>query len=79
MSSSRVPGRVTVVLVNYRGAQDSIACLDGLRDVDYPELEVVVVDNASGDGSAEVLAARYPDAKVIALDENTGFAGGCNE
>ena len=73
-----VPGRVSVVVVNYRGAEDTIACLDGLRDLDYPELEVIVVDNASGDGSAEVLTARFPDARVLALDENTGFAGGCN-
>ena len=73
-----VPGRVSVVVVNYRGVEDTIACLDGLRDLDYPELEVIVVDNASGDGSAEVLTARFPDARVVALDENTGFAGGCN-
>ncbi len=73
-----VPGRVSVVLVNYRGAEDTIACLDSLRDLDYPEFEVVVVDNASGDGSAEVLTARFPDARVLALQENTGFAGGCN-
>ena len=62
MSSSRIPGRVSVVVVNYRGAEDTIACLDGLRDLDWPELEVIVVDNASGDGSAEVLTARFPDA-----------------
>ncbi len=37
-----------------------------------------MVDNASGDGSAEVLTARFPDARVLALDLNTGFAGGCN-
>jgi GT2 family glycosyltransferase/glycosyltransferase involved in cell wall biosynthesis len=73
-----VPGRVSVVVVNYRGAEDTTACLEGLRDLDYPELEVIVVDNASGDGSAEVLTARFPDARIIALDENTGFAGGCN-
>src|SRR3984885_12667234 len=49
-----------------------------MRDLDYPEVEVIVVDNASGDGSAEVLTARFPDAKVLGLTENTGFAGGCN-
>jgi GT2 family glycosyltransferase/glycosyltransferase involved in cell wall biosynthesis len=73
-----VPGRVSVVVVNYRGVDDTIACLDGMRDLDFPELEVIVVDNASGDGSAEVLTARFPDAKVLGLAENTGFAGGCN-
>src|SRR6185369_8876479 len=78
VSTHLVPGRVSVVVVNFRGAEDTIACLESMRDLDYPELEVIVVDNASGDGSAEVLTARFPDARVLALDVNTGFAGGCN-
>jgi GT2 family glycosyltransferase/glycosyltransferase involved in cell wall biosynthesis len=78
VSKHLVAGRVSVVVVNYRGAEDTTACLEGLRDLDYEDLEVIVVDNASGDGSAEVLTARFPDARVLALAENTGFAGGCN-
>ena len=37
-----------------------------------------MVDNASGDGSAEMVASEFPDVKLIALTENTGFSGGNN-
>jgi GT2 family glycosyltransferase/glycosyltransferase involved in cell wall biosynthesis len=74
------PGTVSVVVVNYKGADDTITCLQGLADVDWPaeRLELVVVDNASGDGSVERIRAAVPHAVVVASRENTGFAGGCN-
>ena len=75
-----VPGTVSVVVVNYKGADDTIACLQGLSALDWPadRLEVVVVDNASGDGSVERIRAAVPGAIVVASAVNTGFAGGCN-
>ena len=71
---------VSVVLVNYKGADDTIACLDALRSLDWPRehVEVIVVDNASDDGSADRIRRAHPEATVLALDRNTGFAGGCN-
>ncbi|ONI83720.1 glycosyl transferase [Saccharothrix sp. ALI-22-I] len=72
---------VSVVVVNYRGAEDTIACLRALfGDLDYPEdkLQVIVVDNASGDGSADRIRAAAPNAEVIEAPANLGFAGGCN-
>ncbi len=73
-------GVVSVVLVNYRGADDTITCLQSFASVNWPadRLELIVVDNASGDGSAERIRAAVPDAKVIDADINSGFAGGCN-
>jgi GT2 family glycosyltransferase/glycosyltransferase involved in cell wall biosynthesis len=75
-----VPGLVSVILVNYRGADDTIACLRAFDDVDWPadRLELIVVDNESGDGSAERIAREVPGAKVVEAGSNTGFAGGCN-
>ncbi|MGH3977964.1 MAG: glycosyltransferase, partial [Pseudonocardiaceae bacterium] len=73
--------RVSVVVVNYRGAEDTITCLRALRDeLDYPaaRLQLICVDNASGDGSAERIAATVPEATLIRSRSNTGFAGGCN-
>lgn len=73
-------GVVSVVIVNYRGADDTIECLASLRSLDWPtdRLHIVVVDNASGDGSVERIAGAAPDATLVASQENTGFAGGCN-
>lgn len=74
------PGVVSVVLVNYRGAEDTITCLRAFDQVDWPadRLELIVVDNESGDGSAERIRAAVPGAVVIESGANLGFAGGCN-
>ncbi len=74
------PGVVSVVLVNYRGADDTITALRSFADVDWPadRLELIVVDNASGDGSFERISEAVPHARVIDAGGNTGFAGGCN-
>jgi len=69
-----------VILVNYRGADDTIACLGYFDDVDWPadRLELIVVENASGDDSAARIRAAVPRARVVEAGSNTGFAGGCN-
>jgi GT2 family glycosyltransferase len=72
--------RVTVVIVNYNGAHLLPACLAGVRAQDLPaeQFRTVVVDNASTDGSLELLAKDFPWVEVIASSMNTGFAGGNN-
>ncbi|WP_448629963.1 glycosyltransferase family 2 protein [Cellulomonas soli] len=74
------PGVVTVVLVNYKGAEDTITALKAFDDVEWPadQLELVVVENDSGDGSAEKIRAAVPHAHVVESGANLGFAGGCN-
>jgi GT2 family glycosyltransferase/glycosyltransferase involved in cell wall biosynthesis len=81
LSARLRPGVVSVVVVNYRGAPETVECLRALADVAWPggRLEVVVVDNASGDGSVEqIRAAAGPPVVVVQSDVNLGFAGGCN-
>ena len=74
------PGQVSVIVVNYKGADDTITCLQGLLEVDYPadQLELIVVENGSGDGSLERIRTAVPQATVIDAAANLGFAGGCN-
>jgi GT2 family glycosyltransferase/glycosyltransferase involved in cell wall biosynthesis len=71
---------VSIVLVNYKGADDTIACLEGIQGLDWPQesLEVVVVDNASGGDDVARIKAAAPGATVISAKRNLGFAGGCN-
>jgi GT2 family glycosyltransferase/glycosyltransferase involved in cell wall biosynthesis len=72
---------VSVVVVNYRGAEDTITCLRALRDdLDYPAelLQVICVDNASGDGGVERIKAAVEGVELIESETNLGFAGGCN-
>jgi GT2 family glycosyltransferase len=64
-----------VVVVTWNGAHLLEACLASVRAQTVPH-RVVVVDNASTDGTRELLDRRYPDVDVVRLNSNTGFAGG---
>ncbi|OLF08279.1 glycosyltransferase [Actinophytocola xanthii] len=77
--SARRPA-VSVIVVNYRGAEDTITCLRALREqLAYPAelVQLICVDNDSGDGSAERIE-REPGVHVVRAGANLGFAGGCN-
>jgi GT2 family glycosyltransferase len=70
---------VSVIVVNYRGAQDTITCLRALAaELDYPRLETIVVDNTPGSEDAALIRAAFPEVVLIDSPENLGFAGGCN-
>src|SRR5262249_45898243 len=68
-----------VVIVSYRCGELLRRCLQSLRD-HPPEggLQVTVVDNASGDGTADVVRSEFPDMRLIELDENVGFSAANN-
>jgi GT2 family glycosyltransferase len=67
-------------VVNFNGGQLVHRCIELLLATDYPcgDLEVVVVDNASMDGSGDALADKFPGVRVERSPVNLGFAGGCN-
>ncbi len=71
-------GKVGIVLVNYNGAKFLPDCLDSLARIDYPEVLVALVDNASTDGSADWAAAHFPDVLLVRQAENGGFAQASN-
>jgi hypothetical protein len=70
---------LSVLIVSYNTRAETLACLASLaRETPDLEHEVIVVDNASSDGSAEAIAAEFPNVRLIALSENAGFARGNN-
>lgn len=73
---------VYILLLNYRGADYTFACLDSLKQLDYPNYRVIVIDNASPDDSAEWLKARLQSQpgsfELIESPENGGFSAGNN-
>ena len=69
---------VYIVILNWNGWRDTLACLESLQHLSYSNYEVVVVDNASSNGSEEKIRTAYPDLTLIQSGANLGFAGGNN-
>jgi GT2 family glycosyltransferase len=71
---------VGVVVVNYNGGELTLRCLESLRRLSWPadRLRVVLVDNASSDGVAARVRARWPEVAVVESTANVGFGAGCN-
>lgn len=68
-------GRVRLIVLNYNGGAFIERCVRCLHELDWPaeQLEILVIDNASTDGSTEALEAAFPDIRVVRNPVNTGF------
>lgn len=66
---------LSAIVVSYNTRDHLLGCVEAVVD---SASEVIVVDNASSDGSAAAVGARFPDVNVIRLDENLGFGTACN-
>jgi len=73
------PVRLSILLVSFNTREMTLECLRSVyaqtRSVPF---EVIVVENASSDGSAEAIGEAFPQARLIALEKNIGFAAGNN-
>ncbi len=69
---------VTIIVLNYNGRFLLKPCLDALLAIDYPHSEIILVDNASSDDSLDFMQTHFPTVKLIANQENRGFAAGNN-
>ena len=69
---------VVAVVLNWNNEADTAACLDSLLAQEGVSLEILLVDNASADGSGARLHERYPAVHYLATQENLGYAGGNN-
>jgi len=70
--------RVTVVVLNWNGKEDTLNCLNSLSSVVYPNYRILVVDNFSTDGSIQFFEELYPNIDIIQNPKNLGFAEGNN-
>ena len=69
---------VSVIIVSWNGRQHLETSLTSVQAQPGVEVETIVVDNGSNDGTAAFVRSRFPWARLIALDVNRGFAGGNN-
>jgi GT2 family glycosyltransferase len=75
-----VPPRLTVIVISWNTRDLLARCLEAVwRDGAALAPEVIVVDNASTDGSAELVANRFPEARLVRNPDNRGFGRACNQ
>ncbi len=70
--------QATIIIPNYNGITYLPVCLDALRRQTVQAFDIIVVDNASVDGSQALLSRDYPEVKLLTLPENQGFCGAVN-
>ncbi len=70
--------KVFIVILNYNGKDVIKKCLASVFKIDYPNFEVVVVDNNSADGSLELAKTNFSKANFIKNETNLGFSAGNN-
>ena len=68
---------LSIITINYNGLKDTCELIESLP-LEDKSIEVIVVDNASKEDEATIIASRYPQVKVIRSEKNLGFAGGNN-
>jgi len=69
---------VSIILVTHNGKAFVEECLSCLKSLNWSNLEVVIVDNASTDGTLGLVERSLPGASIISLGQNRGYGAGCN-
>lgn len=78
MGSLSTCPRIFIVILNYNSLEDTLLCVQCARRSTYGNCRLLVVDNASSDGSGTRLAEHIPSCELMRLPRNTGYAGGNN-
>jgi len=70
---------VSIIIVSYNCKRLILQCIDSIcRETTRTDFEIIVVDNASVDGTPEALSQVFPQVRLVRLPENVGFGRGCN-
>ena len=78
MSGGKSQPLVSVIIPHYGGEEIIQECLESLKNSNYTQLEIIVVDNDSPDDSVQHISNNFPEINLIQSEYNRGFAGGCN-
>jgi GT2 family glycosyltransferase len=81
INNEQIMTDIAVIIVNWNAREDLRRCLESLYATPLPELayEVWVVDNASSDGSGEMVAAAFPQVHLVVNSQNVGFSKANNQ
>ena len=70
--------KLSVIILNWNGKNDTLLCLKSLQDVEGPPFDVIVVDNGSTDDSVAEIGKKFPHITLLKTGKNLGYAGGNN-
>ena len=70
--------KVSIILLNHNNLRDTKECLESLKDIDYPNFEVILVDNNSQEEFFDEIKNNFSNVRIFRLKENRGFAAGNN-
>ena len=70
--------KVSIIVLNLNGFDDTRECLYSLQQINYGNFEIVVVDNGSTDGSEKKLRKEFPQLTILQSGVNLGYTGGNN-
>ncbi|MBI5186415.1 MAG: glycosyltransferase family 2 protein [Nitrospinae bacterium] len=71
--------KISVIVVNWNGKGHLDGCFNSLSAQSYPNVEVILVDNASTDGSVEFVRSKFPWVRIIENGKNLGFGSAVNK
>ena len=77
MKEDHVP-RTMAITLNWRQPLVTLECVKALQAMQHAQLDILVIDNGSGDDSVEILKQHEPSLEILELPENVGFAAGNN-
>jgi GT2 family glycosyltransferase len=78
VSGSLKPPHVTIIMVTYKGLNDTLECLESLSRLTYKNWRIILVDQNSNDGTPQAVRTKYPWVCLIENPVNDGFTGGNN-
>lgn len=71
--------KVFIIILNWNGKDDTCLCVQAVKQIDYPNYEIVIVDNGSQDDSVKTFEDKFSEVPVIETGSNLGYAGGNNQ
>lgn len=70
--------KVVIIIVNWNARGDTSECLISLKEINYSNFNIIIVDNASSDGSVQYFRENFPEVTLVENTENLGLTGGFN-
>jgi GT2 family glycosyltransferase len=70
---------IHIITINWNGLEDTLECLKSLKNIDYPNFNITVIDNGSKEKQIEIISKQFPTVRIIRNSTNVGFVNANNQ